>query len=330
VRYAVNGGASLAYQVFGDGPSEVVLVTGWVLPMELFWDEPGFAAFLERLAATARVLIWDKRGTGLSDRISRSELPTLEERMGDLRAVMDAAGFDRSTIIGLSEGGHLGILLAAAHPERVRALGIYGGWACSMRQPDYPWGATKEEDEKLFGLVERYWGGRRAPAALLGARVRERPGAAHLVGARAAPRRDAHGRAAVAGDAPDVDLRAVLPSIRVPTVIVHREGDAIIPCRQRPLPRRRHPGCPLRRAAGRRSPVVGGRPRRRARPTRRAALRRRRRGAARAGAWPRSCARAKPPSRRCVRRSSATAAGCSPPTWRRSTGRAAPCAAARR
>jgi DNA-binding SARP family transcriptional activator/pimeloyl-ACP methyl ester carboxylesterase len=229
VRYAVNGGVSLAYQVFGEGPAEVVLVTGWVLPMELFWDEPGFAAFLERLAVSARVLIWDKRGTGLSDRISRSELPTLEERMGDLRAVMDAAGFERSTIIGLSEGGHLGILLAAAHPERVRALGIYGGWACSMRMPDYPWGATKEEDEKLFGLVQRYWGD---AARLLRYWAPESENDPVL--------RAWWARALRLGATPtaallwlemlqNVDLRAVLPSIRVPTVVVHRTGDVIIP-----------------------------------------------------------------------------------------------------
>lgn len=227
--YAPCGDLSLAYQVFGDGPAEVVLITGWVLPMELFWDEPGFAAFLERLASSARVLIWDKRGTGLSDRISRSELPTLEERMGDLRAVMDAAGFERATIVGLSEGAHLGILLAAAHPERVRALAIYGGWACSMRRPDYPWGATEEDDAKLFGLVQRHWGD---AARLLRYWAPESENDPAL--------RSWWARALRLGATPtaallwlemlkDVDLRAVLPSIRVPTVIVHRTGDIIIP-----------------------------------------------------------------------------------------------------
>jgi pimeloyl-ACP methyl ester carboxylesterase len=229
VRYAVNGDVSLAYQVFGHGRAEIVLVTGWVLPMELFWDDPGFAAFLDRLGEVARVLIWDKRGTGLSDRVSPASLPTLEDRMGDLRAVMDAAGFARPTIVGLSEGTHLALLLAATHPERVRALGLYGGWACSRRSADYPWGATQEEDDKLIELVRAHWGD---AAHLL--RIWA-PESQHDPALRAW-----WARALRLGATPtaaeiwlrmmeEIDLRAVLPSIRVPTVVIHRRGDVIIP-----------------------------------------------------------------------------------------------------
>jgi DNA-binding SARP family transcriptional activator/pimeloyl-ACP methyl ester carboxylesterase len=229
VRYAVNGGVSLAYQVYGSGRAEIVLVAGWVLPMELFRDDPGFAAFLDRLGEAARVLVWDKRGTGLSDRVSPASLPTLEERMGDLRAVMDAAGFARPAIVGLSEGTHLALMLAATHPERVRALALYGGWACSRRSADYPWGATQEEDDKLVQLVREHWGD---AAHLL--RIWA-PESQHDPALRAW-----WARALRLGATPtaaeiwlrmmeEIDLRAVLPSIRVPTVVIHRRGDVIIP-----------------------------------------------------------------------------------------------------
>jgi DNA-binding SARP family transcriptional activator/pimeloyl-ACP methyl ester carboxylesterase len=229
VRYAVNGDVSLAYQVFGHGPAEIVLVTGWVLPMELFWDDPGFAAFLDRLGESARVLVWDKRGTGLSDRVWPASLPTLEDRMGDLRAVMDAAGFTRPAILGLSEGCHLAVLLAATHPERVRAMALYGGWARSRRSSDYPWGATQEEDDKLIALVQRHWGDA-AHLLRYWAPESQHDGALRSWWARAL-RLGATPTAAVVWlqMMEEVDLRAVLPSIRVPTVVVHRRGDIVIP-----------------------------------------------------------------------------------------------------
>jgi pimeloyl-ACP methyl ester carboxylesterase len=165
----------------------------------------------------------------LSDRVWPASLPTLEDRMGDLRAVMDAAGFTRPAVLGLSEGSHLAVLLAATHPERVRAMALYGGWARSRRSSDYPWGATQEEDDKLIALVQRHWGD-----------------AAHLLRYWAPESqhdpalRSWWARALRLGATPtaaviwlqmmeEVDLRAVLPSIRVPTVVVHRRGDIVIP-----------------------------------------------------------------------------------------------------
>jgi pimeloyl-ACP methyl ester carboxylesterase len=229
VRYAVNGDVSLAYQVVGDGPAELVLITGWVLPMELFWDEPGFAAFLDRLAAHARVLVWDKRGSGLSERVSPTALPSLEERMGDLRAVMDAAGFTRSVVFGLSEGTHLAVLLAAAHPERVRAVGLYGGWAKSRRSPDYPWGATQEEDDKLVDLVRRHWGDA-ARLLRLWAPESEHDEVLRAWWARAL-RLGATPTTAVLWlrMMEEVDIRPSLSLIRAPTVVLHRSDDVIIP-----------------------------------------------------------------------------------------------------
>jgi DNA-binding SARP family transcriptional activator/pimeloyl-ACP methyl ester carboxylesterase len=229
VRYAVNGGASLAYRVFGNGPAEIVLTTGWVLPMELFGDEPGFAAFLDRLGAAARVLIWDKRGTGLSDRVAPGELPTLTERMGDLLAVMDAAGFERPVSIGLSEGGHLALLLAAEHPERVRSLGLYGCWARTLRAPDHPWGDRREDYERLIGEICSNWGDAArllrywAPTSQHDPELRGWWSRALRLGAT--PTAAEHWLQMMA----DIDLRPILPDIGAPAVVVHRSDDVIVP-----------------------------------------------------------------------------------------------------
>ncbi len=114
--------------MLGDGPTTLLLVTGWVLPMEAIWEDPAYVRFVERLASSFRVILWDKRGTGLSDRVAVDRLPTLEERMDDIGAVLDAAGAERAAIAGLSEGAVLAALFGAAHPERTRALALYGGW----------------------------------------------------------------------------------------------------------------------------------------------------------------------------------------------------------
>ncbi len=143
-RYASRGDISLAFQVFGQGELELAVTTGWVLPMELFRDDPGFARFLDRLGSFARVLLWDKRGTGLSDRIAPGTRPTLEERTADLGTVIDAAGFRRPALLGLSEGCHLAAMYAVAHPERTSMLALYGGWPRTLRASDYPWGDTPE------------------------------------------------------------------------------------------------------------------------------------------------------------------------------------------
>src|SRR5207247_2358683 len=117
-RYARNDDVSLAYQVFGEGDFDLLLITGWVPSMEAFWEDPLHRRFYERLGSFARVVCMDKRGTGLSDRVSADALPPLEERMDDVRAVMDAAGSERAALFGLSEGTHLVALFAATYPER--------------------------------------------------------------------------------------------------------------------------------------------------------------------------------------------------------------------
>src|SRR2546426_3160698 len=123
-RYAKSGDVNIAYQVVGDGPTDLVYVPGWVSNVELIWEKP--TRFLERLASFSRLILFDKRGTGMSDRVSNARLPTLEERMDDVRAVLDAVGSERAALVGHSEGGSMSLLFAATYPERARALVLIG------------------------------------------------------------------------------------------------------------------------------------------------------------------------------------------------------------
>ena len=125
-RYASSDGVNIAYQVVGSGPFDLVYVPGWVSNIEVMWEEPRLASFLERLASFSRLILFDKRGTGLSDPVPDDDLPTLERRMDDVRAVMDAAGSERAALLGHSEGGNMCILFAASFPERTSALVLDG------------------------------------------------------------------------------------------------------------------------------------------------------------------------------------------------------------
>src|SRR5690348_11896087 len=142
-RYAQSGDVSIAYQVVGDGPFDLVYAPPFISHVELAWEIPGLATFFERLASFCRLIRFDKRGTGMSDRVG--SLPTLETRMDDLRAVMDAAGSERAAILGVSEGGPMAILFTATYPDRAWALMLEGAFARRLWAPDYPWG-TREED----------------------------------------------------------------------------------------------------------------------------------------------------------------------------------------
>ena len=158
-EYARSGDLHIAYQVVGQGPFDLVYVPGWVSHVELAWEEPTLARFLNRLASFSRLIVFDKRGTGLSDRVPHARLPSLEERMDDLRAVMDAAGSKRAAVFGSSEGGNLSALFAASHPERTIALMLFGTFAKRTWSADYPWAPTTEARHRRFGRVEAEWGG---------------------------------------------------------------------------------------------------------------------------------------------------------------------------
>ena len=146
-RYAKSGRVSIAYQVVGDGPHDLILVPGFVSHVEVAWEEPRLAHFLSRLASFSRLIVFDKRGTGMSDPVDSP--PSMDERMDDIRAVMDAAGSRRGTIFGISEGGTLSLLFARAHPERTQALVLYGSWARRLAGPDYPYGPSAEQLEEI-------------------------------------------------------------------------------------------------------------------------------------------------------------------------------------
>ncbi|TMJ33798.1 MAG: alpha/beta hydrolase, partial [Alphaproteobacteria bacterium] len=151
IRYAKSGDVHIAYQVFGNGPQNLVIIPGFISHVEHVWDSPDQAAWFNHLAARTRVVMFDKRGTGLSDRLG--QLPNLDQRMDDARAVMDAAGVERAAVMGVSEGGSLGALFAASHPERCSALILYGSFAKFS-----DWFPTKQKFDGFLNYVETAWG----------------------------------------------------------------------------------------------------------------------------------------------------------------------------
>jgi pimeloyl-ACP methyl ester carboxylesterase len=223
-RYARSGDYSIAYQVVGDAPLDLVLVSGFVSHVEYAWEDPDFARFLERLASFSRLILFDKRGTGLSDRVPVNKLPTLEERMDDVRAVMDAAGSKRAALFGISEGGPMSILFATTYPERVGALVLYGSYAKRVRDADYPWAPTIEEHRNNLDAVQRDWGGPTqvaiwAPSMADDDRFKRWWGQYLRLGASPAAAR------AVLEMTLEIDVRDILPAVRVPTLVLHRAGD---------------------------------------------------------------------------------------------------------
>jgi pimeloyl-ACP methyl ester carboxylesterase/DNA-binding winged helix-turn-helix (wHTH) protein len=223
-HYARSGDVNIAYQVVGDAPLDLVFVMGWVSHLESFWREPSFARFLASLASFSRLILFDKRGTGLSDRVPNNELPTLEQRMDDVRAVMDAVGSPRAALCGVSEGGPMCSLFAATYPEKTVALVMIGTYAKRIWAPDYPWAPTAEQREKFFEEMQRDWGGpvgieERAPSKAEDPAFRDW-WASYL-------RMGASPGAAVALTRmnAEIDVRHVLPTVRVPTLVIHRSGD---------------------------------------------------------------------------------------------------------
>jgi DNA-binding winged helix-turn-helix (wHTH) protein/pimeloyl-ACP methyl ester carboxylesterase len=223
-KYAKSGDVNIAYQVLGNGPLDLVFVMGWISHLEYFWRDPSFARFLRRLASFSRLILFDKRGTGLSDRVPLHELPTLEQRMDDVRAVMEAVGSDRAALCGVSEGGPMSALFAATYPERTAALVMIGTYSKRIWAPDYPWAPTAEQRNHFFEEIQKHWGGpvgieERAPSMRDDPQFREW-WATYL-------RMGASPGAAVALTKmnAEVDVRHVLPTIRVPTLVLHRTGD---------------------------------------------------------------------------------------------------------
>src|SRR5918999_6397322 len=221
-RYAKSGNVNVAYQVVGEGPFDLVYVPGWISNIELMWVEPAHAHLLERLASFSRLILFDKRGTGMSDPVPVDRLPTLEQRMDDVRAVMDAAGSEEAALFGSSEGGLMSILFAATYPERTRALVTHAIYAKRLWSPEYPWAPTPEARAAEIEETELSWGGEMDISVLA-------PSADEAFKRRAAAylRRSASPGAAVAllRMNSQIDVRSALPTIRVPTLVLHRVGD---------------------------------------------------------------------------------------------------------
>ena len=223
-KYTRSGDIHIAYQVVGEGPLDLVYVPGWVSHVELAWEEPTLARFLRRLASFSRLIAFDKRGTGLSDRVTNDQLPTLEERMDDLRAVMDAVGSERAALCGVSEGGNLCALFAATYPERTTALVMCGAFAKRIWSPDYPWASTPEEREQAYEMVENEWGSMMDLSHYVPSKINDEAFAQRLAKYF---RHSASPGAAVAllRMNTEIDIRAILPTIHVPTLVIHRTGD---------------------------------------------------------------------------------------------------------
>jgi pimeloyl-ACP methyl ester carboxylesterase len=225
-RYAKSGDVSVAYQVTGEGAVDVVFVPGWVSNIDVFWEEPSCARFLQRLASFSRLILFDKRGTGLSDRVTST--PTLEERMDDVRAVMDAVGSERAALLGYSEGGPMCALFAATYPERTISLIMVGSYARRLKAHDYPFGIEWAERRKHIETVEREWGTpvaleKRAPSLAGDARFRQWWARFLRMGASPAT------AVALTRMNSEIDIRPILPAITVPTLVIHAEGDQTVP-----------------------------------------------------------------------------------------------------
>jgi class 3 adenylate cyclase/pimeloyl-ACP methyl ester carboxylesterase len=214
----------VAYQVFGDGPVDLVFAPGTVSHVEIYWENSRPARFLRRLASFSRLMVFDKRGTGLSDRVT--EAASLEERMDDIRAVMDACSSERAVVLGASEGAPMAVLFGATYPERTVGLILYGGYAKGLPSDDYPWAATREEQLADIEKDQANWGCWEADEwADFDPSTRDDPSIAawwnKLFRYGSSP--NAHRALELMNMA--VDISPVLPTIRVPTLILHRTDD---------------------------------------------------------------------------------------------------------
>jgi pimeloyl-ACP methyl ester carboxylesterase len=216
-RYAKNGDINIAYQVFGEGDVDLVMVPGFISHIENYWDEPRLAQWLRRVGSFSRVILFDKQGTGLSDRSSK--LPGMDERMDDVSAVMDAVGIEQAAVFGISEGGSLATLFAASHPDRSQALILYGAFAKFTS-----WFPTQEALESLFQYIDSAWGSGEslpmfAPTMKDDLALKEWWGKFERLGGSPGAAKT------IMSMNSQIDITDILPSVNVPTLIIHRRDD---------------------------------------------------------------------------------------------------------
>ena len=224
IHYAKSAGLNIAFSVTGGGP-DLVVAPGFISHLDIMWEEPSVVHFYSRLASFRRVVTFDKRGTGLSDPAMHA--PTLEESVDDLRAVMDAAGCERADLVGISEGGTMAMLMTAGHPDRVKALVLYGTFSRLLRAPDYPLGVTEEQLSALVEMSAKGWGegvglGGWAPSRRNDADLRRWWARLQRVAASPGMVRN------IFALYPQLDIRDVLPAIQVPTLVLHRRDDRMV------------------------------------------------------------------------------------------------------
>lgn len=219
-RYARSGDVSIAYQVIGGGPRDLIFVPGIISHVEFFHEVPGYTEFLDGLGAFARVIVFDKRGNGLSDRVVGA--PSLEQRMDDIRAVMDAVGSERAALFGVSEGGPLSLLFAATHPDRVDAVVLYETFVRFGSAPDYPIGtwSTPDFHGDATAVMVQLWG-TGASLRIMGASQADDPRLVALWGRGERLSTSPGGIRALYEMLADIDVRAALPSVRVPCLVIH-------------------------------------------------------------------------------------------------------------
>lgn len=251
-RYARSGDVRIAYQVVGQGSFDLVFVPGFISNLDLHWEDEGYSRLLKRLSAFSRLILFDKRGTGLSDRVDSHHLPTLETRMDDVRAVMDAAGSGRAALLGASEGAPMAMLFAATYPERTRALVLYGGYAHFHK-----WVMPPERLETFIETVETSWG----TGAILPNFAPGRVDDAHFVQWWARfERLSASPTAAsvLAHMDAGIDVRGILPAISAPTLLIHRRNDVRVDPEASRFLARKIQGARLVELPGRDHPVWTG------------------------------------------------------------------------
>jgi pimeloyl-ACP methyl ester carboxylesterase len=219
IKYAKSGDVHIAYRIFGDGPRDIVLIPGTLSHVEVFWELAAQEYLLKRLTSFARVIVFDKRGQGLSDRVAEQ---TLDERIGDVRAVMDAAGSKRATIYGWSEGGPMSLMFAATYPERTSSLVLYGTFA-SLRGM-----SQSEQFERWLGELSAHWG-EGTLVALNAPSQAKNESFVNAIGRLERASASPASIVALLRANYDINVRHVLPSIHLPTLILHRKGDALVP-----------------------------------------------------------------------------------------------------
>lgn len=225
-HYAKSGDVHIAYQVIGDGPLDVLLVPGFVSHVEAAWQNADMSAFLRRLSSFCRLIVFDKRGTGMSDR--GSQVFTLEQRMQDVRAILDEVGSEQAALFGVSEGGPMSLLYAATYPERTSALVLYGSYAKRSWSPDYPYGWRDEQWQRVLENIEHHWGTPEGiSVAMWQPSLVDDTGAAERLASYFRAAASPGAAAAIMKMNREIDVRSVLPAIRTPALILHRTAERV-------------------------------------------------------------------------------------------------------